>query len=90
MAAYAMETYQISISRACKVVNLHKSMYYYTRKKDDTETIIKLTELAEKHHTEGQDLYYNRIRRGGLQWNYRWVRRVYLLGGLHLSSRGGS
>ena len=76
MAAYAMETYQMSISRACKVVNLHKPMYYYTRKKDDTETIMKLTELSEKHPTEGQDLYYSRIRREGLQWNYKRVRRV--------------
>jgi len=83
MAAYAMETYQMSISRACKVVNLSKSMYYYTRKKDDTETIMKLTELAEKHPTEGQDLYYSRIRREGLQWNYKRVRRVYLLLGLN-------
>lgn len=63
MAAYVISTHHISISRACKVVCLPRSMYYYTKRKDDSDTIRKLRELAEKHPTEGQDLYYSRIRR---------------------------
>src|SRR5690606_34262355 len=59
-----------------------KSMYYYTKKKDDSETMDKLRELSEKHPTEGQDLYYSR-RREGLKWNYKRVRRVYLLLGMN-------
>lgn len=61
------------------MVCLPKSMYYYTKKKDDNETMDKLRALAEKHPIEGQDLYYSRIRREGLKWNYKRVRRGYLL-----------
>lgn len=58
-------------------------MYYYHKIKDDSETILKLQELAVKHPTEGQDLYYPRIRREGLIWNYKRVRRVYLMLGMN-------
>ena len=58
-------------------------MYYYKNVRDDSETIDKLLELAEKHPTEGQDLYYSRICQQGFQWNYKRVRRVYLLLGIN-------
>lgn len=83
MVAYVVTTHQISISRACRTVSLSKSMYYYNKVKDDTETISKLQELAEAYPTEGQDLYYGRIRQQGYKWNYKRVRRVYLLMGLN-------
>ncbi|HVW97447.1 MAG TPA: hypothetical protein VHA56_15850 [Mucilaginibacter sp.] len=63
MAAYVIARHHMSISRACKIICLPKSMYYYTRIKDDSATIVKLQELAVKHPTEGQDLYSSRIRR---------------------------
>jgi putative transposase len=53
-------------------------MYYYQSKKDDTEVIQKLQELADKKPTEGQDKMYYRIRNEGLIWNYKRVRRVYI------------
>ncbi|HVW98287.1 MAG TPA: hypothetical protein VHA56_20140 [Mucilaginibacter sp.] len=62
MVAYLIEFRQVSISRACRVVKLPKSMYYYKNVRDDSETINKLLELSEKYPTEGQDLYYSRIR----------------------------
>jgi len=83
MVAYLMEFRKVSISRACRVVKLPKSMYYYMNVRDDSETIDKLLELSEKHPTEGQDLYYSRIRQQGLLWNYKRVRRVYLLLGMN-------
>ena len=83
MVTYLMEFRQVSISRACRVVKLPKSMYYYKNVKDDSETIGKLLELSERHPTEGQDLYYSRIRQQGLIWNYKRVRRVYLLLGMN-------
>lgn len=88
MAAYVITTHQISISRACRVVSLPKSMYYYQKVKDDTETISKLQKLAEDYPTEGQDLYYGRIRQQGFKWNYKRVRRVYLLLGLNRRRKG--
>ncbi len=83
MVTYLLEYRQVSISRACRVVKLPKSMYYYKNVRDDSETISKLVELADKHPTEGQDLYYSRIRQQGLLWNYKRVRRIYLLLGMN-------
>jgi len=88
MVAYVVEHHQISISRACRVASLPKSMYYYKSRKDDSETITKLQELAGIYPTEGQDLYYGRIRTQGYQWNYKRVRRVYLLLGLNRRRKG--
>ena len=67
----------MSIARACSVVGLHRSLWYYQAKKDDSEVIAKLTELAEKLPTRGFDVYYYRIRTEGLVWNRKRVFRVY-------------
>ena len=79
VAAYLEQSYQVSITRACKVVDLPKSMYYYKSVRDDSVVINKLQELAENKPREGQDKFYDRIRQEGLLWNYKRVRRVYLL-----------
>jgi putative transposase len=58
-------------------------MFYYQSGKDDTLVINKLKELAEQKPREGQDKFYDRIRSEGLNWNYKRVRRVYLMLGLN-------
>lgn len=67
----------ISIGRACKVVNLTRSMWYYRSCKDDTEVEKKLTEMSEQLPTKGFWEYYGRIRNEGLKWNHKRVKRVY-------------
>lgn len=74
---YLLGSYKESIERCCGVVNLHRSMWYYQSKKDDTEVIDKLNELAEQLPTRGFDEYYERIRKQGLKWNRKRVLRVY-------------
>ena len=54
-------------------------MWYYEKKKDDTEVIVKLNELAEQLPTRGFDEYYQRIRAEGIKWNRKRVLRVYRL-----------
>ncbi|MVX37013.1 hypothetical protein [Myroides sp. LoEW2-1] len=54
-------------------------MWYYQSKKDDTQVIYKLSELAEQYPTRGFDEYYNKICREGLIWNRKRVLRVYRL-----------
>ncbi|SHM69039.1 hypothetical protein [Chryseobacterium polytrichastri] len=61
MVAYVVEHHQISMSRACRVASLPNPCIYQ-KLKDDSETIAKLQELALAYPTEGQDLYYGRIR----------------------------
>ena len=52
-----VEEHQASIQRACRVVQLPKSMWYYEPKRDDSEVIAKLNELAEKLPHRGIDEY---------------------------------
>lgn len=67
----------MSISRACSLVNLSRSIYYYRSKRDDTEVIEKLSELSISHPTRGFDCYFGRIRAEGYCWNRKRVLRVY-------------
>lgn len=67
----------ISTVRACRIVGLSTSAVYYKSRKDDSEVIAKLQDLAEKHPTRGFGVYYGRIRNEGLIWNHKRVKRVY-------------
>lgn len=67
----------ISVSRACKIVSLTRSMYYYQSQINDGPVIDKLNELAEKYPTRGFDTYYGKIRMQGFNWNRKRVLRVY-------------
>lgn len=54
-------------------------MWYYQSKRDDSEVIGKLSELADQLPTRGFDEYYGRIRRQGYTWNRKRVLRIYRL-----------
>lgn len=79
LAAYLERTHQVSITRACKLLGLAKSMYYYKSVRDDGLVINKLKLLAEQKPTRGFWYYYGRIRNEGLIWNHKKVKRVYNL-----------
>jgi len=59
------------------VVELTRSIWYYQSKRDDSEVIDKLNELAERYSTRGFDEYYKKIHREGYQWNRKRVLRIY-------------
>ena len=67
----------VSVGRACKVLSLQRSLWYYQSRKDDTEVITKLSELAEFYPTRGFDKYYKIIRMEGLIWARSRVLRIY-------------
>jgi putative transposase len=67
----------VTVSSACRVVGLHKSLWYYQSRKNDTEIVEKLRELAERFPTKGFDDYYGTIRKEGLRWNRKRVLGVY-------------
>jgi len=79
--------YKVSIGRACKVVDLARSMFYYKHQKDDTEVINKLEVLVKELPTRGFDDYFGRIRNEGYPWNHKRVRRVYRLMKLNIRRR---
>jgi putative transposase len=69
----------ISTVRACRIMSMSRSAAYYKKRKDDSEVIGKLEQLAQKLPTRGFSVYYGRIRNEGLKWNHKRVRRVYKL-----------
>ena len=77
MSGYLQQKYQVSVRRSCGVIGLHRSMWYYQKKKDDQPVIDKLTDLAEQLPTRGFDEYFGRIRQEGFIWNRKRVLRVY-------------
>lgn len=78
----------ISVSRACKLVSLPRSQYYYQSIKDDTEVIDVLQELAFKHPSYGFRKLFAYIRRSGKLWNHKKVYRVYKELKLHKRRKG--
>lgn len=65
------------MGRACRVVSLQRSVWYYQSRKDDREVINKLQHYAERYPTRGFDEYYGMIRNEALIWNRKRVLRVY-------------
>ncbi|HET6243443.1 MAG TPA: IS3 family transposase [Bacteroidia bacterium] len=84
---YVCQEHGYSLTRACKLINFPRSLYYYVSIKDDTPVIEKLQELAEKKPKEGQDKFYGRIRNAGLIWNRKRIARVYKLLGMNTRKR---
>lgn len=66
-----------SIERACRVLNMTRSVFNYKTVKNDTAVIDMLNEQAEDHPTRGFDWYYGNLRNKGLVWNRKRVLRIY-------------
>ena len=72
-----MEEKQVTVQRACRVVNLPRSQWYYRSKRNDNEVIDALDLLAIEKPTRGFDYYFGRIRAQGNKWNRKRVLRIY-------------
>lgn len=70
-----VEEYNISIARACKLMEIYRSYYYYTEKKDDAEVEKAIIDAAK--FDDGFWKIYQRLRREGKCWNHKKVYRVY-------------
>ena len=70
-----MDEYGVSIARACKLMDIHRSYYYYREKKDDTEVEEAIRSAAE--YGDGFWKIFKRLRRDGKSWNHKKVYRVY-------------
>ena len=70
--------HKISQRKACKLVKLPRSSYSYKAiEKDDSQYIILLNELVEKHVSIGFWQSYHRIRRSGVVVNHKKLYRIY-------------
>lgn len=75
---------KVSIARACRIVELDRSLFYYCSVKDDSEVEAKLNSYVEQKviSNRGCPEYYKRLRREGYAWNHKRVERIYRKMGL--------
>lgn len=73
-----------SVGRVCRVLRISKTAYYYKSCRDDSEVIEKLRSYAEKMPTRGFGEYRKMIRKEGIVWNHKRIKRVYNLMKLNL------
>ncbi|GAB3430221.1 hypothetical protein GCM10027516_37980 [Niabella aquatica] len=83
-----MRERKIPVSRACKIVSLPRSQYYYASVKDDSAVIEALQELAFAHPSYGFRKLFAYLRRSGKGWNHKRVYRVYKLLKLNKKRKG--
>ena len=73
-----------SVGRVCRVLRISKTAYYYKSCRDDSEVMDKLRSYAEKMPTRGFGEYRKLIRKEGIGWNHKRIKRVYNLMKLNL------
>lgn len=83
-----IQEHNIAVSRACKIVKLVRSQYYYNSKKDDTAVVDSLQELAFKHPSYGFRKLFAYLRKSGKPWNHKKVYRIYKLLKLNKKRKG--
>lgn len=71
-------------SRACRIVQLSRSVFYYKSIKDDSTLMELLKEKATQHPKEGFWKAFMRIRNQGMVINHKRAHRVYKNMGLSL------
>ena len=76
IAGEIAEEHDISITRACKLMGIHKSFFYYESTKDDSEVEAAIRQKAEVTN-EGFWKIFRLIRKDGHPWNHKKVHRVY-------------
>ena len=87
MADVIKEEKGLSTARACRIIGLDRSGYYYRNVRDDQEVEERLLYYAEKLPSRGCPEYTKRIRREGYVWNHKRIERVYRKLGLNKRRR---
>lgn len=76
--AYLIQTEQISVSRACKLLKLSRAVYHYVPVLSNEEEVKEvLIRLAEKYRRYGFKKLFQKIRQEGHGWNHKRVYRLY-------------
>ncbi|MBQ3776684.1 MAG: hypothetical protein II835_01065 [Fibrobacter sp.] len=70
------EEHDISFTRACRLMGIHKSYFYYESTKDDSEVEAAIRQKTEAAN-DGFWKTFRLIRKDGHPWNHKKVHRVY-------------
>jgi len=84
IACSLVSTGSFPVGRICRILRVSKTAYYYKSRKDDSAVIEKLGAYAEKMPTRSFDEYFKLLRKEGLVWNHKRVKRVYKMMKLNL------
>jgi putative transposase len=88
LAEDLISNYRVSASRACDVVLLHRSAWYYkAHRREDFPLRQRIREIAEARVRYGMWRVYTLLRREGWEDNHKRVHRVYKEEGLNLRSK---
>ena len=80
--------YAISINRCCRLILLHKSVFYYKAKdRDDQLLRMRMREIAATRVRYGFERIFVLLRREGFRDNHKRVYRIYREEGLNLRSK---
>lgn len=78
---------QVSVRRACSIVDVNRSQYYYKSHRNDEPVISAVMELANKYPRYGCPTIAKMLRRTN-PWNHKRVERIYSLLDLKWRKRG--
>ncbi len=88
LADELIKEYRVSVRRACNVVLLHRSGWYYASKARDSSVIRKrINEIAQVRIRYGYWRIFILLRREGWLDNHKRVYRIYKEEGLNLRSK---
>ena len=83
-----MDDYRVSNRRACEVVQLRRSTWFYKAKSSDDSAIRKrIREIAQTRVRYGCQRIFTLLRREGWRDNHKRIPRLYRLEGLNLRSK---
>jgi putative transposase len=86
LAQELLANYRIPVRRACRVVLLHRTTWYYKRKGKKNEQLLRarMREIAQTRVRYGMGRIFTLLRREGWSDNHKRVHRLYKLEGLNL------
>lgn len=83
-----MDEYRVSVRKACLVVMLHRTVWYYQPlQKDDTSLRMRMREIAMVRVRYGFQRIFTLLRREGWNDNHKRIYRLYKQEGLNLRSK---
>lgn len=78
MANYIIEQHSATQHRACRLMRLSRSSFFYKAKLlNDDQIKQRVLDLADKYKRYGFRKIFHLLRKSGFQWNHKRVYRIY-------------